>query len=217
MSIKKFSFREIIAYSVTYIIYTSLSFIIFAFWGGMINNSSEKVEETRIKQEKSADTICLENHYGENNILYGFINNIFEFVNAFIPSKVTIILFIFFAYLIYFFMSIWIVHIKSKRNDFKVYVTKAIGSIASGVSSLVYFITATLFISFIGLQFVHKCINKIKIQAGSMLLIYIMLSIFIFILDQHIEDNFKNLIYFNRIRGLKANKRWYEFWKKDYY
>ncbi|MCS4298904.1 MULTISPECIES: hypothetical protein [Acinetobacter] len=209
--------HELFIYSLVYFFYTLLAFLVFSFLGPIINGDGGKKEVSKSRGDSNVE--CLTQNYGEDNFVYGLANNVLDFVNAFIPSNSTVLVFLFVAYLIYL---IFVVYIKNKKpavNSSVVYAAKAFGSIGTGINSLVYFITATFVISYFFLTiFVGKCLFNIKNMVGFVLLIYIFCSIFIFWLDHKISFVLTNFSKPKAILGLKnKNKKWYQFGQPDHF
>lgn len=188
-------FEEACIYLLTYIAYVAV-FLIFTYYCGasiaLFYNNFLKKKQTI----SDSDVSYLNQTYGTDTSLIEGLGSVLDFFNAFIPSNILILIFLAVPYLLQFFLIYLMKRKKTNRNDLKVYISKAVTSITSSISSLMFFITAILVIGFFYIGFV------LKMWASGLIgffffmgLGYIVITFVIFFMDKSIASIVKKTIY----------------------
>lgn len=188
-------FEEACIYLLTYIAYVAV-FLIFTYYCGasiaLFYNNFLKKKQTI----SDSDLSYLNQTYGADTSLIEGLGSVLDFFNAFIPSNILILIFLAVPYLLQFFLIYLMKRKKTNRNDLKVYISKAVTSITSSISSLMFFITAILVIGFFYIGFV------LKMWASGLIgffffmgLGYIVITFVIFFMDKSIASIVKKTIY----------------------
>ena len=211
MKVNSLILKKIIAFATVYLFYALSFFIFLGYFGSQIDPVKSSTKDSQLNMK------CVMDQYGNENQLYNFINNVFDFLNALIPSKMSMLIFLFCSYVLYFLFVLYVDQKPVDRNSWRIYYAKAMGSIASGLSSLIYFITASLMIILSYSIYKFSCLIALNVSLFVMTIVYMVISFFIFLLDEYCTQVLNRVDYRNRIVGLKVNKRWYEFWKPDHY
>ncbi|MEQ1065049.1 hypothetical protein ABLB96_08745 [Acinetobacter sp. XH1741] len=171
---------------VTYLGAILVFFCIVALFGEKVKNFFES--RSKVKALSDNDFNYVSSTYGETNNSYVYINNILDFLNSYIPSNILILLFLGIIYFLYLLTVGYIKNIKPNRNSYLIYFSNALASIASGVCSLMFFITSTLIISTVFIVSVGMLSSNIFLFVLCFTIIYITLTIFIFFVDKSLSE-----------------------------
>lgn len=166
----------------TYLVLVTLFLLCVAFFGDKIRFFFES--DNKVKVFSSADMKYLEETYGQENHTYVYINNVLDFLGAYIPGNTLILIFLSTVYLLYLFTVKYIEHYKKSRNSYLVYFANALGSISSSVSSLIVFITSVLFLGLIYVCYIGLFLGYVFWLLLVFLIIYLVISLSIFLLDK---------------------------------
>ncbi|MFV5513794.1 hypothetical protein [Acinetobacter gerneri] len=187
-------FEEACIYLFTYIGYVA-SFLGFTYyWGAYITSIYNK----HLRQNKTisdSDLNYLNQNYGNDSQLIEGLGSVLDFFNSFIPSNILILIFLTVPYLLQFFLLFLMKHKKTNRNDYKVYMSNAITSITSAISSLMFFITAILAVSVLYIGFCLKMwVSGLIIFFFLMAVVYIIVTFAIFFMDKMIASIVKKTV-----------------------
>ena len=188
-------FEEACIFLLTYIAYVA-AFLIFTYYCGasttLFYNNFLKKKQTI----SDSDVSYLNQTHGTDTSLIEGLGSVLDFFNAFIPSNILILIFLAIPYLLQFFLIYLMKRKKTNRNDRKVYISKAVTSITSSISCLMFFITAILIIGVFYIGFVLKMWTSGLIGFFFFMgLAYIVITFLIFFMDKSIASIVKKTIY----------------------
>lgn len=189
MKITRLQLEEAGIWLATYVTLVTMFLICVAFFGDKIKSSLDS--EEKINALSSEDIKYLEVTYGTENPAYTYINNILDFIGAYIPSNILILLYIMVVYFLYFIIVYSIRNRKISRNSYFAFFINALSSIASGVCSLMFFITSVLLLSIVYVCYVGLFLGHIFWLVLIFIILYLILSSFIFLLDKSLADIIK--------------------------
>lgn len=189
MKLTRLKLEEAGIWLATYVTLLTLFLICVAFFGDKIKSFLEN--EQKINALSSEDIKYLEKTYGQENPAYTYINNVLEFIGAYIPSNILILLFFIAVYILYFLTVKYIEKYKPSRNSYIVYFANALSSIASSVSSLMVFITSVLLLGIVYVCYVGLFLGHIFWLVLIFIILYLIFSMFIFLLDKSLAEKIK--------------------------
>lgn len=130
-------------------------------------------QEKQVKIQSSEQLI---NEMKEQGYDLEKIATILDFVNSFIPSNLMVLAFIALSFIIFMILSTRIINKGAHRYSSIVFITYAFGSISSGLSTIVLFITSFLIISLIYTTLVLK---TLYLEINSLISIFTLLYVII--------------------------------------
>lgn len=188
-------FEEACMYLITYIAYIG-TFLVFTYnFGSIATDFYNKFSHNNQKISDS-DLNYLNQTFSHDKNLIDGLGSVLDFFNSFIPSNILILVFLIVPYLLQFFLLSLMKRKKTNRNDYKVYVSNAVTSITSSISSLMFFITAVLAIGVCYIGFALKMWTSNLIGFFLLMFVtYTILTFFIFFMDKQIASIVKKIIY----------------------
>lgn len=178
--------EEAVIWFLTYLGAILIFFSIAALFGEKVKNFFEN--RTKVKAFSDNDFNYISNTYGEHNDSYIYVNNILELLNSYIPSNILILFFLGVIYLFYLLTVEYIKNVKPNRNSYLIYFSNALASIASGICSLMFFITSTLIISIVFIIYIGMWSSDILLFVLYFTIIYMILTLFIFFVDKSLSE-----------------------------
>lgn len=178
--------EEAVVWLLTYLGAILIFFSIAAFFGEKVKIFFEK--RTKVKALSDNDFNYISNTYGEHNESYIYVNNILDLLNSYIPSNILILFFLGIIYLFYLLTVEYIKNVKPNRNSYLIYFSNALASIASGICSLMFFITSTLIIAIVFIIYIGMWSSDILLFVLYFTIIYMILTLFIFFIDKSLSE-----------------------------
>lgn len=192
MKFTRLKLEEAGIWFLTYSFLIALFLLCVAFFGDKIKNflNSDK----KISSFSSKDVKFLEETYGKENSAYIYVNNVLDFIGAYIPSKLLTIVFLGSVYLLYFIMVHRLKYKKLSRNSVVIYFVNALNSIASGACSLMFFITSVLLLGLIYVCWIGLFLGHIFWMLLAFYAIYVALTLLVFFFDKSLSETLKKSI-----------------------
>ena len=178
--------EEAVIWLLTYLGAILIFFSIAALFGEKVKKFFEK--RTKVRAFSDNDFNYISNAYGKHNDSYIYVNNILDLLNSYIPSNILILFFLGIIYLFYLLTVEYIKNIKPNRNSYLIYFSNALASIASGICSLMFFITSTLIISIVFIIYIGMWSSDILLFVLYFTIIYMIFTLFIFFVDKSLSE-----------------------------
>jgi len=178
--------EEAVIWLLTYLGAILIFFSIAALFGEKVKKFFEK--RTKVKAFSDNDFNYISNTYSEYNDSYIYVNNILDLLNSYIPSNILILFFLGIIYLFYLLTVEYIKNVKPNRNSYLIYFSNALASIASGICSLMFFITSTLIISIVFIIYIGMWSSDILLFVLYFTIIYMIFTLFIFFVDKSLSE-----------------------------
>ncbi|WP_335966750.1 hypothetical protein [Acinetobacter calcoaceticus] len=178
--------EEAVIWLLTYLGAILIFFSIAALFGEKVKKFFEK--RTKVKAFSDNDFNYISNTYGEYNDSYIYVNNILDLLKSYIPSNILILFFLGIIYLFYLLTVEYIKNVKPNRNSYLIYFSNALASIASGICSLMFFITSTLIISIVFIIYIGMWSSDILLFVLYFTIIYMIFTLFIFFVDKSLSE-----------------------------
>jgi hypothetical protein len=201
--------KKLIAYSITYSIYSLIFINIF----GRVAQYYKIDPSFKL----NLDFSCATQEYGTQHFMFPIIEGFTQYIAAFAAFNIYLFVGLFIAYFFHICFLIVLNHVDVEPFDWKVCFSKAMGTIAFGMSAVIYMLTSLCLVFFVYSVVKLHCLTELIGSLTALLILYGILAIIIFLIHEYCIYLFEKIRYKQKIVGMKVNKRWYEFWKPDHY